>query len=292
MAITAAGPARFPLADGATLDVPKMLLVPEASVTLLSVLQLCRNGWDVIFNDSECRGTRGTESFVAPVVDNQYMLLPPTTIAANRTDSSPMSVHSSHGHLNLRALQSLIRSNSVDLQHLPELRKEILSLKRLRCKHCMYGKSVNRSVTKIPAATVEKVLAKISSDICGPFPPSTTGAKYMITFVDHASGYVKPYYLPDRSSLSVLNAIQRYVTLAENLTSNRVKKFQTDHDLSCKNRRVSDYLSVKGILHIFSFPFTPAQNGKVERPNRTCGGGRGDHLEPIWTASLLLGQGR
>jgi transposase InsO family protein len=48
-----------------------------------------------------------------------------------------------------------------------------------------------------------------------------------------------------------------------------VKKIRSDNGSEFKNLQVEEYLEEGGIKHEFSAPYTPQQNGVVERKNRT-----------------------
>jgi transposase InsO family protein len=48
-----------------------------------------------------------------------------------------------------------------------------------------------------------------------------------------------------------------------------VKKIRSDNRSEFKNLQVEEYLEEEGIKHEFSAPYTPPQNGVVERKNRT-----------------------
>jgi transposase InsO family protein len=47
-----------------------------------------------------------------------------------------------------------------------------------------------------------------------------------------------------------------------------VKKIRSDNGSEFKNLQVEEYLEEEGIKHEFSAPYTPQQNGVVERKNR------------------------
>jgi transposase InsO family protein len=47
-----------------------------------------------------------------------------------------------------------------------------------------------------------------------------------------------------------------------------VKKIRSDNGSEFKNIQVEEYLEEEGIKHEFSAPYTPQQNGVVERKNR------------------------
>jgi transposase InsO family protein len=48
-----------------------------------------------------------------------------------------------------------------------------------------------------------------------------------------------------------------------------VKKIRSDNGSEFKNLQVEEFLEEEGIKHEFSAPYTPQQNGVVERKNMT-----------------------
>ena len=56
---------------------------------------------------------------------------------------------------------------------------------------------------------------------------------------------------------------------AQNQFDMRVKKVRSDNGYEFKNTNLEEYLDEEGISHEFSVPYTPQQNGIVERKNRT-----------------------
>jgi transposase InsO family protein len=48
-----------------------------------------------------------------------------------------------------------------------------------------------------------------------------------------------------------------------------VKNIRSDNGSKFRNLQVEEYLEEEGIKHDFSAPYTPQQNGLVERKNRT-----------------------
>jgi hypothetical protein len=49
----------------------------------------------------------------------------------------------------------------------------------------------------------------------------------------------------------------------------RIKKIRSDNGTEFKNSQIKGFLEEEGIKHEFSSPYTPQQNGVVERKNRT-----------------------
>jgi transposase InsO family protein len=49
----------------------------------------------------------------------------------------------------------------------------------------------------------------------------------------------------------------------------RIKKIRSDNGTEFKNSQIEGFLEDESIKHEFSSPYTPQQNGVVERKNRT-----------------------
>jgi transposase InsO family protein len=56
---------------------------------------------------------------------------------------------------------------------------------------------------------------------------------------------------------------------AQNEFGLRIKKIRSDNGTEFKNSQIEDFLEDEGINHESSSPYTPQQNGVVERKNRT-----------------------
>jgi transposase InsO family protein len=56
---------------------------------------------------------------------------------------------------------------------------------------------------------------------------------------------------------------------AQNEFGLKIKKIRSDKGTEFKNSQIEGFLEEEGIKHEFSSPYTPQQNGVVERKNRT-----------------------
>ena len=63
--------------------------------------------------------------------------------------------------------------------------------------------------------------------------------------------------------------LKRFLRRAQNEFELKVKKIRSDNGSEFKNLQVEEFLEEEGIKHEFSAPYTPQQNGVVERKNRT-----------------------
>jgi hypothetical protein len=89
---------------------------------------------------------------------------------------------------------------------------------------------------------------------------SIGGSKYGLVIVDDFSRFTWVFFLQDKSETQ---------GRAQNDFELKVKKIRSDNGSEFKNLQVEEYLEEEGIKHKFSAPYTPQQNGVVERKNRT-----------------------
>jgi transposase InsO family protein len=63
--------------------------------------------------------------------------------------------------------------------------------------------------------------------------------------------------------------LKRILKTGSNEFGLRIKKIRSDNGTEFKNSQIEGFLEEEGIKHEFSSPYTPQQNGVVERKNRT-----------------------
>jgi hypothetical protein len=63
--------------------------------------------------------------------------------------------------------------------------------------------------------------------------------------------------------------LKGFLRRAQNEFGLRIKKIRSDNGTKFKNSQIEGFLEEEGIKHEFSSPYTPQQNGVVERKNRT-----------------------
>jgi transposase InsO family protein len=75
------------------------------------------------------------------------------------------------------------------------------------------------------------------------------------------------FFLQDKSETQ--GTLKCFLRRAQNKFEQKVRKIRSDNGSKFKNLQVEEYLKEKGIKHEFSAPYTPQQNGVVERKNMT-----------------------
>ena len=81
------------------------------------------------------------------------------------------------------------------------------------------------------------------------------------------SKYTHIYLLKQKSE--VLEKVNEFVTMIENITENHVKILRSDNVGEYTSTLFDAYLKMKGIIHQTTVPNNPAQNGTAERTIRT-----------------------
>jgi transposase InsO family protein len=74
-------------------------------------------------------------------------------------------------------------------------------------------------------------------------------------------------FLQDKSQTQ--ETLKGFLKRAQNEFVLRIKKIRSDNGMEFKNSQIEGFLEDEGIKHEFSSPYSPQQNGVVERKNRS-----------------------
>jgi transposase InsO family protein len=116
--------------------------------------------------------------------------------------------------------------------------------------------------------TTSRPLELLHMDLFGPVAYlSIGGRKYGLVIVHDFSRFTWIFFLQDKSETE--GTLKRFLRRAQNEFELKVKKIRSDNGSEFKNLQVEKFLEEEGIKHEFCAPYTPQQNGVVERKNRT-----------------------
>jgi hypothetical protein len=105
-------------------------------------------------------------------------------------------------------------------------------------------------------------------DLFGPIAYiSIGGSKYCLVIVDDYSRFTWVFFLQEKSQTQ--ETLKRFLRQAQNEFGLRIKKIRSDNGTEFLNSQIEGFLEEEGIKHEFSSPYTPQQNGVVERKNIT-----------------------
>jgi transposase InsO family protein len=116
--------------------------------------------------------------------------------------------------------------------------------------------------------TMSRPLELLHKDLFGPIAYlSIGGSKYGLVIVDDCFCFTWVFFLHDKSETQ--GTLKHFLRRAQNEFELKVKKIRSDNGSEFKNLQVEEYIEEEAIKHEFSAPYTPQQNGVVERKNST-----------------------
>lgn len=140
---------------------------------------------------------------------------------------------------------------------------------------------------------VSTICELIHLDVWGPYTTSTlTGTNYMLTIVDDKGRATWTYLLHHKSQ--VTNIFSSFVKMVDTQFERKVKCIRTDNGGEFMGHDFQNLLNSCGITHQRTAPYTPQQNGAVERKHRQLLQLarflmiEASMLEKFWPYSLLM----
>jgi transposase InsO family protein len=136
--------------------------------------------------------------------------------------------------------------------------------------------------------TTTRPLELLHMDIFGPVAYASIGGnKYGFVIVDDYSRYTWVFFMKDKSK--VYEIFKKFATTAQNEFDVKIKRVRSDNGTEFKNTNIEEYLDEEGIGHELSVPYTPQQNGIVERKNITLIEAARTMLDEYKTSDSFLG---
>jgi len=146
----------------------------------------------------------------------------------------------------------------------PGMRKTVTDVVQ-RCPICRVH--VNRQeqtpMGEMPLATYPCQI--IGMDLIGPFIESANGNKYVLTIVDHCTGWAEAYPIERKTNLCVWTMFSNHFLPAHGIPEVVI----TDQGQEFNALEFRNYLRDLGIDHRRTTPRHPQTNGRTERFNRT-----------------------
>ena len=169
--------------------------------------------------------------------------------------------HERFGRLNYRSLQNLCKENMVTGLPMVSCRDGV-------CSGCVLEKHHRDSFEKRASWHASAPLQLVHSDLCGPLPvASFSGYKYFLTFIDDFSRRTWVYFLKLKSE--VFNMFLAFKAFVEKQSRHQIFKLRFDNGGEYVNNKFINFCTKHGIQMQQTVPYTPQQNGVVERKNRT-----------------------
>jgi hypothetical protein len=261
---------------GKSIRLRDVLFVPAAATNLLSMSTASRAGATFIIDNSSCRAYKEEELlFTANKRGGLYILSSSSagTLAAGSQETAlfsqpketPLEWHRRFGHIGYDNLAKMVENNLASGINVSA--KEFRLAKLEDCEPCALAKQTRPPFEASTSVRTDIPLGLIHSDVCGPLAPSLGGKRYFVTFLDDYTGLSVVTLLKHKSEAT--SAMREAFTLLENQSGYTVKVVRTDNGGEYVNKELKDYLKAKGIVHETTMPYSPQQNGKAERLNRS-----------------------
>jgi transposase InsO family protein len=239
-------------------SISNVVLVDSLDYNLLSVSQLCKMGYNCLFTDIGVNVFRRSDDSIAfkGVLDGQLYLV---DFNDNQAELDTYLIAKSNigwlwhrrlAHVGMKNLHKLLKG-----EHILGLTNVHFEKDRI-CSACQAGKQVG-------VHHPQKHM-----DLFNPIAyVSIGGSKYCLVIVDDYSRFTWVFFLQEKSQTQ--ETLKGFLRWAQNKFGLSIKKIRSDNGTKFKNSQIEGFLEEEGIKHEFSSPYTPLQNGVVERKNRT-----------------------
>jgi transposase InsO family protein len=165
--------------------------------------------------------------------------------------------HRRLAHVGMKNLHKLLKG-----EHILGLTNVHFEKDRI-CSACQAGKQVGVHHPQKNVMMTDRPLELLHMDLFGPIAYiSIDESKYYVVIVDDYSRFTWVFFLQEKSQTQ--ETLKKFLRRAQNEFRLRIKKIRSDNGTEFKNSQIEG-----AIKHEFSYPYTPQQNGIVERKNRT-----------------------
>ena len=247
-----------------------VLYVPSLKKNLFSIPKAAQSGAVVTYYSQQCiieHSESGQILGIAHYSKGLYTLqCDPVIIssvpaaaqayAATKTPTSLDLLHQRLGHIGIERLKAIATSSLL-------LSKQDINQQLQFCDGCAQGKQHRLKIGKGVVPRASKRLQLVTSDICGPFPPSLSGAAYFATFNDSHSRRTVVALLQKKSQ--VLDKFKTFESTATMEVGLPIETFRSDQGGEYTSHAFVDFLYSKGIRRQNTDPGTPEQNSLAER---------------------------
>jgi transposase InsO family protein len=251
-------------------SISNVFLVDSLDYNLLSVSQLCKMGYNCLFTDVGVTVFRRSDDSVAfkGVLDGQLYLV---DFNDNQAELDTCLIaktnmgwlwHRRLAHVGMKNLHKLLKG-----EHILGLTNVHFEKDRI-CSACQAGKQVGVHHPHKNIMTTDMPLELLHMDLFGSIVYiSIGGSKYCLVIMNDYSRFTWVFFLQEKSQTQ--ETLKRFLRRAQNEFGLRIKKIRSHNGMEFKNSQIEGFLEEEGIKHEFSSPYTPQQNGVVERKNRT-----------------------
>ncbi|SCZ88451.1 BZ3500_MvSof-1268-A1-R1_Chr2-1g04419 [Microbotryum saponariae] len=252
--------------------VADVLHVPSLPCNLLSVRRLDRLGFTVSFgsNVATIRNAAGTAVATARAIANDLYTLDlaaapctPHALLASPSQVSLLTLHNRLAHLPVLLLKRIVQKGMVTGVAWDYSDEEC---RTFNCNACLASKAHALPFARSKSIASQR-LGLIHVDLAQMPHVSFGGHRYMLVIVDDHTRKHWCILLARKSD--TFPRLRDWILEVERATGDSVKTIRSDNGGEFTLRSFVDFCCSKGIRRELTIPYTPQQNGRVERPNRT-----------------------
>lgn len=247
--------------------------VPKSKVNLFSVNQLTSKGFNTTFTNDGCTvkrvsdgkvvsvGYKDNNNIVRMAFRHKYIERAYASIEKVSADSL-QQWHRRLGHVNIASIKSMCSNGAVSGIKLTDQNTFF-------CEECQLGK-MHRSSHPVSERQVLSKGECFHIDLCGPMEQTGIGGvRFAMVLKDEGTGFRFVYFLKQKSDAAEF--LEDFLLKASNVWDAKVKHIRYDNGTEFINSDVCKLMSKHGIVLDRIAPYTPEQNGVIERENRTVG---------------------
>jgi transposase InsO family protein len=237
---------------------------------LLSVSQLCEKGYNCLFTHEGVIVSRRKDSSIVFVgrlwgkfyyVDFTKVKVDPKACLVTKSNLGWLW-HRRLTHVGMRNLTKLQKD-----ERILGLTNVVFEKDRL-CSACQAWKQVGAHHPTKNILPSSRLLKLLHMDLFGPITYiSIGGNKYGLVIVDDFSRFTWVFFLQDKSEAK--GVVKKFIRRVQNEFELKFKNIRSDNSSEFRNTQVEEFQDEEGIKHELSAPYTPQQNGIIERKNRT-----------------------
>lgn len=256
----------FKCKTGEEITFHEVYYIPRLCNNIISLGQLSETGNKIVLKDMYLwvyeddgrlimkvkRSTNKLYKIILETVETNCML--------TRVEQNSWLWHARLGHVNFGAMTMMTTGKMA--HGLPELIQP-----RESCEGCLMSKQARQSFPCQAERRAKQVLELVHGDLCGPHQKHqpATGTSFLL--VDDFSRKMWIYML--KSKNEALSVFKKFRVQVEKDSKKEIKILRTDRGGEFTSNDFTTYCEDAGIIRHFTAPYTPQQNGVVERRNRT-----------------------
>ena len=241
--------------------------IPELKSNILSLGQATEQGCEVRMRDNYLTLRDPSGRLLVKVLRSPNRLYKISlqagkpTCLLTRLKEEPWKWHARLGHISFKTIKTMATKEMV--YGLPEITEE----KKI-CDSCLVGKQTRQSFPSSTTYRSSNALELLHADLCGPISPATLSHnRYIFVIIDDCTRYMWSILLKDKSE--AFERFKIFKALVEKEVNKKIVTLRTDRGGEFTSKGFQEFCNSNGIKRHLTAPYTPQQNGVVERRNRT-----------------------